>query len=109
LKFAEYFASQPAAFTILVRADKLPWARLHPEQHTGTGATPFYEVGVTAWGLPVKVWRRATVDRRLPAIHLVNEALLNADTCRNLVVRTGQGWRLSAAGAEWLEILTYTP
>ncbi len=109
LNFAGYLARQPIAFTVLVRADRLPWAQLHPEQITGNGPAPYYEVGVTTTGLPVKLWRRATVDRPVPALHLVNEPLLATVTCRQLVSRVGDAWQFTPTGRDWLDLLTYRP
>ena len=109
LNFLAYLSQQPVAFTVLVRADKLPWSQLHPELIVGGKLAPFYELGVTSWGMPVSMWPRASADRRVPGIRSVNEALLNADTCRHLVTQAGKGWRFTTAGEEWLEIMTFTP
>jgi len=110
LNFAEYVARLPLAFTVLVRADKLPWAQLHPEQVVGDprGATA-YEVGFTAWGLPVQVWPRTNVTTRLPALSQVNASVLAGDSCSPLVERHGQGWRLTNRGTEFLGMLIFTP
>jgi hypothetical protein len=121
LNFAEYLARQPIGFTVLLPA-ALPWAALHPEQiRTGAArdeggpppaATAAYEVGFTAWGLPVALWPRPAeqvAGRRLPVLNLVNQAELSRANCRRLVEQTGPGWRLSERGREWIELLTYRP
>ncbi len=112
MNFAEYIARQPVGFTVLVPAGSLRWAELHPEQIRGglTTNTVAYEVGVTVWGLPVALWPRTAeqvAGRNLPVLNLVNEAELMQGNCRRLVERAGAGWRLSARGRDWLELLTY--
>jgi hypothetical protein len=111
LNFAEYVAGQPIAFTVVIRKRTFPWLTMHPEQ-TQSGATQVigYEVGVTAWGLPVKVCPAGPTDRRrTPAIGRVNEAELTRSNCRGLVRRGRRGWELSERGREWAELLTYNP
>ncbi len=120
LNFAEYVARQPIGFTVLVRARPFPWLAMHPEQlRAGAGTPAAYEVAATAWGLPVAVWPRASgeisetqwraLQRGPAALHRVNESELARNGCRKLVERAGQGWRLTAEGREWAELLTYAP
>ena len=122
LNFARYVAMQTVAFTALVGARPLPWLTLHPEQVQPTSGIPVaYEIGMTAWGLPVVVWPRTTAEisepqhrvlqRGLPVLHRVNEAELARVSCPGLVARSarGSGWVLSARGREYFEMLTYTP
>lgn len=113
--FARYVAAQPIAFTVLIATNRLPWARLHPEQIINAKndqAVAAYEIGVTGWGLPVTVATRFAADignRRLPALNLVNESILPTDGCRKLVERRGKGWALTADGKTWIELLTFVP
>jgi hypothetical protein len=111
LNFADYLARQTVAFTVLVGARALPWFAMHPEQvRPADGAPTSYEIGVTAWGLPVTVWPRTEAWRcRLPCLNRVNEAELARGNCRDLVKQTGRGWQLTTDGREWVEILTYGP
>jgi murein DD-endopeptidase MepM/ murein hydrolase activator NlpD len=112
LNFAEYVARQTIAFTVLVPAKPFPWLKLHPEQiqPSGNGTVAAYEIGATAWGLPVAVWPRSdTGGKRLPAVARVDETELARHGCRGLVQRAKRGWSLSDHGRQWLEILTYTP
>ena len=111
LDFAEYLARQPIAFTVLVGVRPLPWLSMHPEQfRPADGAATSYEIGVTAWGLPVIVWPRMEAWRcRLPCLHRVDKAELARGNCRDLVKQTGRGWQLAPEGHEWVEILTYVP
>jgi len=111
LNFAEYVAQQPVAFTVLIPAKPFPWLKLHPEQIQAAPQGPIvaYEIGVTAWGLPVAIWPRSETRSRLPVVARVNEAELARNGCRNLVQRARNGWILSDHGREWLQILTYTP
>lgn len=111
LNFAEYVARQPIAFTVVVGARPFPWLAAHPEQMRGTNAVPVaYEIGVTAWGLPVAVWPRTSAgEQRGPVIGQVNETELVRSGCRRLIERTRRGWRFTADGNEWREMLTFTP
>jgi len=112
LNFAEYVARQPIAFTVLVPAKSFPWLKLHPEQiqSSSNGPVAAYEIGATAWGLPVVVWLRSdTVGKHLPAVVRVDEAELARHGCRSLVQRAKRGWSLTEHGRQWLELLTYTP
>lgn len=113
LDFARYVTGQPVAFTVLVPADRFPWATLQPWQIEGArDDAAAYEVGVTGWGLPVRIWARSAVavaGRRLPALNLVNETILEAENCRGLVRRqsNGRDWELTPGGRDWLELLTF--
>jgi len=111
LNFAEYVARQTVAFTVLVPAKPFPWLTLHPEQiqSAPNGPVAAYEIGATAWGLPVAVWPRGEARHRLPSVARVDEAELARNGCRGLVQRNKRGWSLTEHGREWLEILTYTP
>ncbi|HUI05785.1 MAG TPA: M23 family metallopeptidase [Verrucomicrobiae bacterium] len=122
LNFAAYVAAQPIAFTVLVNARPLPWLTLHPEQLQPSGGTPVaYEIGMTAWGLPVAVWprtaaeitdpQRRVLERGLPVLHRVNEAELARVPCLGLVVRHPRrsNWALTARAREYFEMLTFTP
>jgi hypothetical protein len=111
LSFADYVAQLPVAFTVLVSARQVPWLALHPEQvHGGPASATAYEIGATAWGLPVAVWpRENSGNSRLPALNRVNEAELERYGCRGLLRRGSRGWRLTDAGREWLELLTFLP
>jgi hypothetical protein len=115
LNFAAYLARQPVAFTVLLPARRWPMREWQPGivQELPTGAVA-YELAVTSWGMPVQAWARTAEqvgERRLPALHLVNEAILAAANCRELVERRGNGerWGLTAAGRDWLELLTFVP
>ena len=122
LKFNEYVARQPIAFTILVGARPGPWLALHPEQiqpRAGKEAVPVaYEIGVTAWGLPIAIWPRAagelsdaqrrSLQRGAATVARVNDEALKKD-CRRLIERTSASWRLSERGQEWLSLLLYNP
>ncbi|MDW8343086.1 MAG: M23 family metallopeptidase [Verrucomicrobiae bacterium] len=109
-RFREHLSQLPVGFTVLVRADRFPWRALQPHQCVGdaTGAVAF-EVAVTPWGLPVRYWPVAEVTGPIPRLTRVNEALLRGTTCRQLVVAHDGRWRFSAAGREWLELLTFVP
>jgi murein DD-endopeptidase MepM/ murein hydrolase activator NlpD len=111
LNFAEYVARQPVAFTVLVGARPFPWLKTHPEQmQPATGVPVGYEIGVTAWGLPVTVQPVGAIEsRRVPAVGRVNEAELARNNCRGLVRRGKRGWELGERGREWVELLTYNP
>ena len=122
LNFAQYVAKQPVAFTALLNARPFPWLALHPEQIQPAAGTPLaYEVGLTAWGMPVTVWphtaqeitesQRHLLSRGQPVVQRVDEAELTRWTCDELVKRTlrGTGWVLTERGREWFKILTYTP
>lgn len=112
LNFAEYVARLPVAFTMLVGGKPLPWYALHPEQMQ-PGPTPAgYEIGFTAYGLPVGVWPRDAAQlagKRLPALVSVNAAELERFRCRGLVERGKRGWQLSEHGRELLDLMSYTP
>jgi hypothetical protein len=129
LNFAEYVSKQPIAFTVLVGARPFPWLKLHPEQvqpaPTGSGQahgdTIAYEIGMTAWGMPVRVWPRAAgeisesqrhmLERSVPVLARVSENELSKWTCEELVKRSrrGSGWVLTEHGKEWLEMITFVP
>lgn len=113
MNFAAHVARLPVAFTVLVGAKSLPWFALHPEQmQPGPAAPAGYEIGFTAWGLPVAVWPRdaATVaGRRLPVVQGINDTELRRAGCRGLVHQQGRSWQLTATGRELLELLTFTP
>jgi murein DD-endopeptidase MepM/ murein hydrolase activator NlpD len=112
LNFAQYIARQTVAFTVLVPAKPFPWLKLHPEQiqSSGNDTVAAYEIGATAWGVPVAIWPRTDAGgKRLPSVARVDEAELARRGCRGLVQRGKRGWSLSDHGREWLEILTYTP
>jgi murein DD-endopeptidase MepM/ murein hydrolase activator NlpD len=120
--FARYVAGQPIAFTVLVNARPLPWLTLHPEQlQPATGTPVAYEIGMTAWGLPVTVWLRAALEigeperralqRGLPVVRRVNEPELARVSCPGLVAHKERGnrWSLSERGRDLVELLTYAP
>lgn len=109
-RFTEHLGQLPVGFTVLVRADRFPWRELQPHLCAGdpSGAVAF-EVAVTPWGAPVRYWPVGEVTGPLPRLARVNEAMLRATTCRQLVVEHARGWHLSAAGREWLELLTFVP
>lgn len=122
LNFAAYVSKQPIEFTALVGARPLPWLKLHPEQiQPAAGAPVAYEIGMTAWGMPVAVWPRAAgeigerqhrlLQRGVPVVGRVNDSELAQWTCDVLVKRNarGDGWKFTERGRESLEILTYTP
>ncbi len=122
LNFAEYVSKEPIAFTVLVGARPFPWLKMHPEQvQPAQGAPIAYEIGMTAWGMPVSVWPRAAgeigesqrrlLERSLPVLARTNDAELSQWTCGELVrrSRTGGGWELTERGREWLQMVTYVP
>lgn len=120
LNFADYVARQTVAFTVLVSARSLSWLALHPETvRPGNGTPVAYEIGATAWGLPVAVWPRTASEitgaelratqRGLAVVHRVNEAELERNGCRRLVEHVGRGWRLGNDGHEWAAMLTFVP
>jgi hypothetical protein len=110
LNFAAYISRLPVAFTVLFGAKPLPWMELHPEQVQSRAAAAAYEVGFTAWGLPVVVWPRAEAPAgRLPALHRVSETELARNGCRGLVRQRGNRWELTEAGREWIELINYAP
>jgi len=122
LNFATYVMAQPIGFTVLVGARPLPWLTLHPEQvRPASGIPVAYEIGMTAWGIPVAVWprtageitepQRRVLQHGLPALDRVNEVELARFSCVGLVVRNPRrnNWVLSARGREYFEMLTYAP
>jgi len=122
LNFAEYVAKQPIAFTVLAGARPFPWLKLHPEQVQPAGGAPIaYEIGMTAWGMPVAVWPRVAgeisesqqrlLQRSLPVLSRANDAELSQWTCGELVKRSrsGDGWALTEHGRDWLQMITYVP
>jgi peptidoglycan LD-endopeptidase LytH len=122
LNFMAYVAAQPVAFTVLVNARPLPWLTLHPEQvQPCTGVPIAYEIGMTAWGLPVAVWprtanemgepQRRALQRGRPVVHRVNTAELARVPCPGLVAQTSRGdsWVLSDKGRTYFEMFIYAP
>jgi hypothetical protein len=122
LNFAEYVAKQPIAFTVLAGARPFPWLKLHPEQvQPAGGAVIAYEIGMTAWGMPVAVWPRVAgeisesqhhlLERSLPVLARANDAELSQWTCGELVKRSrsGDGWALTEHGRDWLQMITFVP
>jgi len=122
LNFAEYVSKQPIAFTVLVGARPFPWLKLHPEQIQPAHGDPIaYEIGMTAWGMPVAVWPRAAseisesqrrlLERSLPVLARASDNELSQWTCGELVKRSrrGDGWVLTEHGKEWIEMITYVP
>jgi hypothetical protein len=118
--FADYLSHQPIGFTVLVGARPFPWLSLHPEQVRAASGTPIaYEIGATAWGVPIVVWPRSGTEidasqlrmlqRGMPVLRRVNEAELERWRCREMAKRTGRGWQLAQEGHEWVEMLTYVP
>lgn len=69
-----------------------------------------YEVSLNYAGIPCRLVPRSaaeasgTKDREVVS---VNEEELKAHGCRNLVVRSGKGWRLARNGEQLLDLLTY--
>jgi murein DD-endopeptidase MepM/ murein hydrolase activator NlpD len=120
MNFAEYVSKQPIAFTVLVGGRPFPWLRLHPEQvQPAHGPTLAYEIGMTAWGLPVAVWPRSAeevgesqrhmLERSVPVLARTDDAELSRWTCGELVKRRGEGWSLTEHGREWLQEITFVP
>lgn len=122
MNFAEYVSKLPIAFTALVGARPFPWLSLHPEEvQPASGPPVAYEIGMTAWGIPVTVWprtaqeisepQRRLLQRGLPVVQRVNEDELARATCHELVKHNprGNGWILGESGRECFELLTYTP
>ena len=122
--FAEYVARQSVAFSVLVGARPFPWLTLHPEQiqptvAARTSSVVAYEVGATAWGMPVAVWPRGAneisdAQRRLlqrgqPVLARINEPELASFGCRRLLDRNRHGWQLTDKGRSWTELLVYSP
>ena len=124
VNFAAHVALQPLGFTVLTRRPA-PWVRLQPLQvrplRPDAGPAVAWEVGATTWGLPVVVWPRTAgelspglrraLEQAPIVLDRVNERELAAAGCRRLVERRagGSGWRFTAAGREWAELLTYDP
>jgi len=114
LNFAEYVAKQPIGFTVLVGTRPFPWLTMHPEQiQPAHGAPVAYEIGMTAWGLPVAVWPRAAGEINESQHRLLQRGLLVLsranDACSELARRSGDGWRFTERGEEWVQLLTYVP
>jgi hypothetical protein len=120
MNFAEYVSKQPIAFTVLVGGRPFPWLRLHPEQvQPAHGPVMAYEIGMTAWGLPVAVWPRTAgevsepqrrwLERSLPVLARTNDGELSQWTCGELVKRRGEVWVLTEHGKEWMQMITYVP
>lgn len=111
LNFAEYVARQTVGFTVFIGARPFPWLKAHPEQlQPATGIPVGYEIGVTAWGTPVKVWPVGMMEsRRAPVVSRVDETELARSNCRGLVRRGKRGWELSERGRDWVELLTCNP
>jgi len=120
--FAAYIARQPVAFTVLVSARPFPWLTLHPEQiqRTAPDAVPVgYEIGATAWGLPVAVWPRTANDltdsqrqwlqRGAPLISRINQPELAKHPNQSLITRNRNTWQLTPKGHDWLSLLTCGP
>lgn len=109
-RLSEHLARLPVGFTVLVPADRFPWRQLQPRLQVGDDRDArAYEVAVTPWGLPLQYWAVTDAIGSLPRLQRVNESVLRATPCRQLVVEAGGRWRLSAAGREWLELLTFVP
>lgn len=120
MNFAEYVSKQPIAFTVLVGGRPFPWLKLHPEQvQPSHGPTLAYEIGMTAWGLPVAVWPRTAgeisesqrhlLERSQPVLAQTNDAELSRWTCGELVKRRGDAWALTEHGREWFQMITFVP
>ncbi len=122
LNFAEYVSKLPIAFTALVSPRPFPWLGLHPEQVQAASGSPVaYEIGMTAWGIPVTVWPRAAseisesqrllLQRSIAVLQRVNEGELARATCHELVKHNSHGndWVLSEGGRECFDLLTYVP
>lgn len=121
LNFADYIARQPIAFTVLIAPRPIPWFSHHPEQVRPSGAEPViaYEIGLTAWGLPVAVWPRGAADvsasasvnlsRGLPVLYRVNPAAIAQGNCVGLIQQRGGRWELTEKGRDRCELLTFQP
>ncbi len=124
LNFLQHVQQIPIAFTILLSHESLPWVELHPEQIQKTTNQPksslvAYEIGVTAWGLPTRVWPRFETElakpqydalqQGIPVLKTVSETSIAQMGCRSLVHKSSRGWILSQRGKEWAEQLSYTP
>lgn len=72
--------------------------------------TAGYELALNYAGLPSRIIPRSPTEisgRKDGEVLSVNEAELRTRRCRNLVVRSGKGWRLGRSGEQLLDLLTY--
>jgi murein DD-endopeptidase MepM/ murein hydrolase activator NlpD len=122
LNFSRYMAKQPIGFTVLLGARPFSWLNMHPEQiqPTKPDVVPVaYEVGVTAWGVPIAIWPRGSAElsesvrrdlhRDRSVLLRVNDVEIGRNGCRDYIRRAGSGWEITNDGREWLELFRYNP
>lgn len=99
---------------VQVRATRFAWVRRYPQfvadnpraQQEGVAG---YEIALNYYGLPFKLVPLAASELKSRArYHLVevNAAEHQARPCGKLVARSGSGWRLTATGERFLDLLT---
>lgn len=111
--FTEYFKTIPPAFEIVLVTLRCPdYFRRYPTLWDGPAfGGRGIVLAVSENGLPLRGWNAVEPDMQEQGknqwrIRNVNAAALGRNGCRLIVCRRGI-WTLSAAGEQWLEILTY--
>ena len=100
---------------VFVHATDLPWIRSNPgfirnnprAQKEGVGG---YELALNFMGLPFECTPRAASEMKdglSTRVLYVNEAELQQHHCRKLLVRRGNRWELSVAGANLISLLSF--
>jgi murein DD-endopeptidase MepM/ murein hydrolase activator NlpD len=99
---------------VQVRATRFAWLRRYPQlvaenPRAARDGTAGYEIWLNYHGLPYRLVPLAEGELKSRArYHLieVNAAEQQARPCGKLVARSGSGWRLTATGERWLDLLT---
>lgn len=99
---------------VQVRATRFAWVRRYPQfvadnPRARQEGVAGYEIALNYYGLPFKLVPLAASELKSRArYHLVevNTAEHQARPCGKLVTRSGGGWRLTATGERFLDLLT---
>ena len=111
-----YLRERTPLFTAIIHQIEFPWTKrylpliLKTAQHD-TSEINAYEVSFDFTGLPFQLkpivaespkkggtWELSHVDENMYQFH----------PCRKLVTKTGQKWRLTAKGNQWMELLLFS-
>lgn len=114
----DYFKHQDIYFKLKVDSPSFPWLKRYAaliEPATGGDQSQpadvsSYELSFNAFGLPVAakpLFGKNPEKSKLWEVSYVNEAIHKAFKCSKKIKPKGDGYQLTAAGDEWMDLLTF--
>ncbi|MEC7201514.1 MAG: hypothetical protein VXW84_12800, partial [Verrucomicrobiota bacterium] len=114
----DHFKHQDIYFKLKVDSPSFPWVNRYAALiEPATGGDPgrsaevsSYELSFNAFGLPVAakpLFGKDLEKSKLWEVSYVNEAIHKAFKCSKKIVPKGDGYQLSSAADEWMDLLTF--